>query len=218
MRPQLSYFFNNHYLYKNLVLEIKWETMWTVLFNVYTVMLFYLLISVTSSASHLLLQIHSWLISPIFCSPSHTWFGSNFSVRPEWRVRPLTVIPPRTLALYHNTIQYLSLFRINSFIRSNAHRVHSICPPLTICPPANSLLFLADQHQSLTLSFYQLHIPMSNDMHFPFSSVFPVAIELIVQHIRDFLNNRGRGLEDAGLYGNGKKSIESNSNTMHTLH
>lgn len=59
--------------------------------------------------------------------------------------------------------------------------------------------------------------------------LFPVAIELIVQHIRDFLNDRGRGLDiDAsaatssahtstgpGFYGTGKKRNDSMSNNLH---
>lgn len=57
-----------------------------------------------------------------------------------------------------------------------------------------------------------------------------MAIELIVQHIRDFLNNRGRGIDNephasgaqpsssAALQANGKKSNEPNTNNMHRLH
>lgn len=51
---------------------------------------------------------------------------------------------------------------------------------------------------------------------------FAVAIELIVQHIRDFLNNRGRGIDSDAtantLYGHGKRLNESHSHNLHSLH
>lgn len=55
-----------------------------------------------------------------------------------------------------------------------------------------------------------------------------MAIELIVQHIRDFLNDRGRGIDtepqasgsqsSAALQSNGKKSNEPNLHNVHRLH
>lgn len=55
-----------------------------------------------------------------------------------------------------------------------------------------------------------------------------MAIELIVQHIRDFLNNRGRSIDadhhmtgaqsSAALQPNGKKSNEPNLHNVHRLH
>lgn len=75
---------------------------------------------------------------------------------------------------------------------------------------------------------------LSNSFFFISFILFVVAIELIVQHIRDFLNNRGRCLEpqhfptadevfvddasSSSALPNGKKRTESFSQNLHRPH